>query len=405
MLPVLLFPLSKQACEDRQSDCRFWAFEGECQRNWEWMSVHCPLSCGICIGGHCADTDASCAVWANNSECSNNSRFMIDRCPASCDVCPGLRPSALPCDACLALQEATWRHLALTYSDGAEEKDDPDRSQGSTALPDGQVGSMALHAEHSPTRLAVRLALRDVCASHEWMMLGTSLGYHTWCEQTVSAQLDLLTASWANLLASSDIALVDRATVLRQKTALCVGAVPTGLGVCGPREVDLFHLGAATDAGACNACRNFVRDAVVLIRRSDLSPRDMNSPDYRRLARHIDDICEDLDMRHFASKGTPASGLYEDCLELLRGSYDVLVKLVFQWTYKAVEHYVCTRMLVLCAEEEAAEVSATNASQPFRPRTIFSASRAGSKKLKGFPSIEESPASKAAEALMRAREL
>lgn len=62
---------------------------------------------------------------------------------------------------------------------------------------------------------AVRHALRDLCSSHEWFSLGTSLDYHKWCETAVSRHLDLMSASWVNELSSSAGALLDRATVRR----------------------------------------------------------------------------------------------------------------------------------------------------------------------------------------------
>lgn len=36
-------------CEDTHEDCGFFAEEGECDNNQEWMVKHCPKSCGVCI--------------------------------------------------------------------------------------------------------------------------------------------------------------------------------------------------------------------------------------------------------------------------------------------------------------------------------------------------------------------
>ena len=36
-------------CEDTHDDCGFFAEEGECENNQEWMSKTCPKSCGVCI--------------------------------------------------------------------------------------------------------------------------------------------------------------------------------------------------------------------------------------------------------------------------------------------------------------------------------------------------------------------
>ncbi|KAL1529658.1 hypothetical protein AB1Y20_000599 [Prymnesium parvum] len=330
LLLAALLPPARGSCEDREEECRVWAHTGECRRNWEWMSVHCPAACGVCGVGVCADAEPDCAVWANASECESNPRFMIERCPSSCDACPTLRAAAMECDACLALQETTWRHLAYTHSDEA--------SQHVWAKPEGKQ--------------AIRVALRDLCSSHEWLSLGVSLEYHRWCEATVSQHLELMASSWASELSSSHGALLDRATALRQKTTICVASPPEGIGACTDRELHLLRVGIPTPPGGCAACRTFVADAVTIFRRSAKTPREMDSAEFRRAARLIDDLCDDLDMRHFPPHGTAASVLYEDCSHLVRSSYDILLKLVHQWTYTDIEHYVCSRMLALCWEED-----------------------------------------------------
>jgi hypothetical protein len=40
---------SPPACEDTHEDCGFFAEEGECDNNQEWMVKNCPKSCGVCI--------------------------------------------------------------------------------------------------------------------------------------------------------------------------------------------------------------------------------------------------------------------------------------------------------------------------------------------------------------------
>ena len=37
------------ACEDTSDDCGFFAEEGECENNQEWMVKNCPKACGACI--------------------------------------------------------------------------------------------------------------------------------------------------------------------------------------------------------------------------------------------------------------------------------------------------------------------------------------------------------------------
>lgn len=92
------------ACADKEADCNYWAHTGECSRNRKWMSRHCALSCGACLG-LCADTYDACAGWADAGECEANEPFMLERCPASCDLCPRLSVQARECDACLTMQE------------------------------------------------------------------------------------------------------------------------------------------------------------------------------------------------------------------------------------------------------------------------------------------------------------
>jgi hypothetical protein len=38
------------ACAGKEADCNYWAHTGECSRNWKWMSRHCALSSGACLG-------------------------------------------------------------------------------------------------------------------------------------------------------------------------------------------------------------------------------------------------------------------------------------------------------------------------------------------------------------------
>ena len=39
----------KPPCEDKQEDCGFFATEGECENNAEWMLANCPKACGRCV--------------------------------------------------------------------------------------------------------------------------------------------------------------------------------------------------------------------------------------------------------------------------------------------------------------------------------------------------------------------
>ena len=39
----------KPPCEDKQEDCGFFATEGECENNADWMLANCPKACGRCV--------------------------------------------------------------------------------------------------------------------------------------------------------------------------------------------------------------------------------------------------------------------------------------------------------------------------------------------------------------------
>ncbi|KAL3913106.1 MAG: hypothetical protein SGPRY_008101 [Prymnesium sp.] len=161
---------------------------------------------------------------------------------------------------------------------------------------------------------------------------------------------------------------------LRQKTALCVVPAPEGLGACSERELRLLRMGIPTPPSECSACRTFVGDAVIMLRRSRQTPDKLESPEFRRAARLLDDLCDDLDMRHFPPAGTPASALYEGCSQLFRRNYDLRVvrprtliacdvSWPAEWTYTDVEHFVCSRMLGLCMKEDQAEEAALQQAQ------------------------------------------
>ena len=35
-------------CRDNHDNCIYWASEGECHKNYEYMSTTCPVSCDMC---------------------------------------------------------------------------------------------------------------------------------------------------------------------------------------------------------------------------------------------------------------------------------------------------------------------------------------------------------------------
>ena len=50
------------------------------------MSLHCPVTCGVCKD-KCKDRAADCPGWTAQGECYNNAQFMYHKCPSSCGVC------------------------------------------------------------------------------------------------------------------------------------------------------------------------------------------------------------------------------------------------------------------------------------------------------------------------------
>jgi hypothetical protein len=80
------------ACEDKYSDCKFWASIEECDKNPEWMLENCPASCNKCPhgenGNDFADADPMCKSWADNNECNNSPEWMWANCPVSCSRLP-----------------------------------------------------------------------------------------------------------------------------------------------------------------------------------------------------------------------------------------------------------------------------------------------------------------------------
>lgn len=111
-----------ETCEDKYSQCDFWARTGECHKNTYWMLRSCCLSCTGRIGGctdsfgstqckgfakdygctyngewmwkncctsckDCLDRNGQCSNWAGQGECEKNPTWMKENCKVSCKVC------------------------------------------------------------------------------------------------------------------------------------------------------------------------------------------------------------------------------------------------------------------------------------------------------------------------------
>ncbi|XP_043234021.1 zinc metalloproteinase nas-13-like [Amphibalanus amphitrite] len=72
-------------CRDTDGSCQFWAENGECQKNPNWMGINCALSCGTC--GDCEDRSGSCAGWAADNQCTANWSYMSVFCRRACGLC------------------------------------------------------------------------------------------------------------------------------------------------------------------------------------------------------------------------------------------------------------------------------------------------------------------------------
>ena len=86
----------KEICRDQNRDCGKWASQGECERNYDYMSVSCRKACEMCsedgetlkVEPACRDKNAGeCPYWATMGECDANPSFMLQTCAKSCGVC------------------------------------------------------------------------------------------------------------------------------------------------------------------------------------------------------------------------------------------------------------------------------------------------------------------------------
>jgi len=84
------FETGDDLCYDEHAKCHFWAEEGECEKNPEYMKTSCRLACEVCeVSGDplCKDFNKNCDVWASKGECENNSDYMLENCAYSCQQC------------------------------------------------------------------------------------------------------------------------------------------------------------------------------------------------------------------------------------------------------------------------------------------------------------------------------
>ena len=75
---------AEESCQDNVQDCNFWASEGECENNPNYMLAHCKLSCRVCELSETEDSNEKCPLWAAEGECSLNPDYMLHYCRNSC---------------------------------------------------------------------------------------------------------------------------------------------------------------------------------------------------------------------------------------------------------------------------------------------------------------------------------
>lgn len=73
-------------------DCDSWAAAGECTSNPTFMYAYCRKSCLKCDRTtDCVNNynDTACNVWMQQNQCSENAKFMLPTCTKSCFFCSG----------------------------------------------------------------------------------------------------------------------------------------------------------------------------------------------------------------------------------------------------------------------------------------------------------------------------
>lgn len=114
--PITPAPSEGEGCSDVNDQCSYWAADGQCSINPEYMHQSCKSSCGLCQPGvtttstpqpssttqpslttqpspttqpssQCGDQNDQCAAWAANGECAHNPGYMNIKCAKSCGKC------------------------------------------------------------------------------------------------------------------------------------------------------------------------------------------------------------------------------------------------------------------------------------------------------------------------------
>ncbi|ETO25077.1 hypothetical protein RFI_12067 [Reticulomyxa filosa] len=85
----------KDKCRNLHKDCAFWASEGECDNNPDYMKYRCAKACNTCelqtdeIRFESCDDDLvdDCPLLASKGDCDKNTHWMRLNCQKSCNFC------------------------------------------------------------------------------------------------------------------------------------------------------------------------------------------------------------------------------------------------------------------------------------------------------------------------------
>lgn len=72
--------------------CEYWANQGQCAINPDYMLQHCETQCGnvkLSAEEQIAKHEQSCKAWSDANECEKNPEYMFVHCPNQCCIDTG----------------------------------------------------------------------------------------------------------------------------------------------------------------------------------------------------------------------------------------------------------------------------------------------------------------------------
>ncbi|CAL4151468.1 unnamed protein product, partial [Meganyctiphanes norvegica] len=92
------------SCSDTDTECEYWAADGECKKNPMWMHRFCRKSCNRCeYAATCINKHEDCVFWAANAQCQENNAWMTVHCKLACRYCDRCWDAHVRCPK--------WRYL------------------------------------------------------------------------------------------------------------------------------------------------------------------------------------------------------------------------------------------------------------------------------------------------------